>query len=238
MVENDFDESNWVELGALTNMLDEVESHPRLLRSLSFGDPDYGGNIIRFLKEMIGENNENLGVVYDYVTKNCRNEGENISSEEIEGRKIIFTPSIFDIPTKPIDSNLVSVMMPFKSELSDVYSAIKDAASAVDLSCTRADDIWDHSTVVQDIFSLIYRSNIVVCDFTDKNPNVFYEAGIAHTLGKHVVPIAQSDHDIPFDLRHHRYAKYLNNTEGLNKLKSDLESRFTTLKHSQNSLSL
>ena len=38
-----------------------------------------------------------------------------------------------------------------------------------------------------------------------------------------------SAQDIPFDLQHHRYAKYLNNAEGLEKLKEDLVSRLSTL---------
>ncbi len=95
--------------------------------------------------------------------------------------------------------------------------------------CLRADDIWDDSTVIQDVFSLIFRSHIVICDFSGRNPNVFYEAGIAHTLGKHVVPITQSADDIPFDLRHHRYALYLNNTEGRGKLRSELIARLRGL---------
>ncbi|UWU25450.1 hypothetical protein N2601_31165 (plasmid) [Rhizobium sp. CB3060] len=78
---------------------------------------------------------------------------------------------------------------------------------------------------MQDIFDLIVRSRIVVCDFSGKNPNVFYEAGIAHTLGKHVVPITQSDADVPADLRHHRYLGYLNNGEGLGKLETQLAAR-------------
>ena len=40
-VVEDFDASNWRELGALTNTIDEVENHPSLLRSLSWGDRDY-----------------------------------------------------------------------------------------------------------------------------------------------------------------------------------------------------
>ncbi|MCZ8036518.1 MAG: hypothetical protein O9288_17470, partial [Novosphingobium sp.] len=77
--------------------------------------------------------------------------------------------------------------------------------------------------------SLIFRSFIVVCDFTRKNPNVFYEAGIAHTLGKHVIPITQSLDDIPFDLRHHRHLTYLGNGEGITKMRVELVKRFTTL---------
>jgi hypothetical protein len=64
-------------------------------------------------------------------------------------------------------------------------------------------------------FSLIFRAAIVVCDFSGRNANVFYEAGIAHTLGKQVVPLSQSKDDVPFDLGHHRYLQYLNNGEGL-----------------------
>jgi len=225
----DFDSSNWRELGALTNTLDEVEKHPRLLRSLSWGDPDYDGLALTFLRKMIGSNDENLAVVKDYIEKTCTYHGEDVSSEQAHGKKIIFSPSIFEIPNEQVDFNLVSVMMPFQAELNNVYETIKTAAQKAGFTCKRASDIWDHSTVIQDIFSLIFQSYIVVCDFTGKNPNVFYEAGIAHTLGKHVIPITQAEQDIPFDLKHHRYAKYLNNSEGLQVLEKELLSRLKTL---------
>jgi hypothetical protein len=228
-VVEDFNDSNWRELGALTNMYDQVDNHSRLLRSLSFGDDDYDGLALQFLRRMIGENDENLKTVKDYVNKKCTISGENVSSEKTDKRKIVFSPTIFDVPTDPVDSKLISVMMPFQSDMSDVYKTIKKASKEAGFSCKRADDIWKHSTVIQDVFSLIFQSNIVVCDFTGKNPNVFYEAGISHTLGKYVVPITQSENDIPFDLKHHRYAKYLNNSEGLCKLKNDLIERFNTL---------
>lgn len=228
-VVEDFDASNWRELGALTNTLDEVESHPRLLRSLSWGDPDYDGLALTFLRKMIGQNDENMDVVINYVSQKCTNSGEDISSDNTIGRKIVFSPSIFSIPSEPVNPQLISVMMPFNSTFDNVYSAISGAATDAQFACNRVDDIWNHSTVIQDVFSLIFQSYIVVCDFSGKNPNVFYEAGIAHTLGKHVVPITQSEQDIPFDLQHHRYAKYLNNGEGLEKLKQELYTRFVTL---------
>jgi hypothetical protein len=65
----------------------------------------------------------------------------------------------------------------------------------------------------------------VVCDCTARNPNVFYEAGIAHTLGREVILITQSEHDIPFDLRHLRYIRYLNNVEGRTALTQALKLR-------------
>ena len=228
-VVQDFDSSNWRELGALTNMLDEVESHPRLLRSLSFGDHDYEGLALTFLRKMIGQESENLDIVLKYIHKICGDAGENVSSEVVQGRKIVFSPNIFTVPSDTINTNLISVMMPFEASMTGVYHTIISAAQRTGFECQRADNIWDNSTVIQDVFSLIFKSYIVVCDFTGKNPNVFYEAGIAHTLGKHVVPITQSEQDVPFDLRHHRFAKYLNNGEGLERLKDDLIGRFSTL---------
>ena len=55
---------------------------------------------------------------------------------------------------------------------------------------------------------MICKSSVVVCDLTGKNANVFYEAGIAHSLGKDVILITQSADDVPFDLRHLRYIPY------------------------------
>jgi len=54
--------------------------------------------------------------------------------------------------------------------------------------------------------------------------NVFYELGIAHTLGRTVIIITQNEDDIPFDLRHLRYFKYEDNKEGWKKLKETLKN--------------
>lgn len=227
----EFGAANWRELGALTNTLDDVEKHPRLLRSLSWGDEDYDGLALTFLRKMIGSNDENLKIVERYISDRCATLGESVSSSNVNGRKIVFSPEVFQIPDTGIEPNLISVMMPFEHSLTAVYSSIKRAAEIQGFECSRADDIWEHSTIIQDVFSLIFRSYIVICDFTGKNPNVFYEAGIAHTLGKHVIPITQSAHDIPFDLKHHRYIQYLNNSEGLAELEKALNGRISTLKH-------
>ncbi len=224
-----FNESHWRELGAITEMLDAVSRHPRLLRSLSWGDDDYEGHVLEMLQDMIDARPENYPLMLDFISRTCPEGGEFISSSDDGARRIVFSPSAFNVPAEKPDPNLLSVMMPFTGSLSLVYDTIKAAASATGLKCLRADDIWDDSTVIQDVFSLIFRSYIVVCDFSGRNPNVFYEAGIAHTLGKHVIPITQSAEDIPFDLRHHRYALYLNNSEGRDKLQNELISRLQAL---------
>ena len=152
-----------------------------------------------------------------------------ISSDEAKN-VITFTPSVFDVPNKSVEANLVSVMIPFDISFDNVLEAIKAACSSLDLNCKRVDDIWINSIIIQDIFELIYCSSIVIVDFSGKNPNVFYEVGIAHTLGKHVIPITQHIGDVPFDLIHHRVIPYLNNKEGLDELKRRIEERLRVLK--------
>lgn len=178
---------------------------------------------------MVDRDSDNIATISEYIDSKSAESGEIISSVAAKGRTLIFAPHVFEIPDGVAEQDLVSVMMPFDVSFSAVYTAIKNATEAADLRCQRADDIWEHATVIQDVFSLIFRSHIVVCDFSRRNPNVFYEAGIAHTLGKHVIPITQNKDDIPFDLSHHRYLPYLNNVEGRDKLTTELVKRLQTL---------
>lgn len=218
---------NWLELGVVTDCLEIVKGHERLLRSLRFGDDDYPGAVLDVLIRVVGRDAGNLAFVERYVAEKFG--GETVSSTPITGRRIVFAPTVFAVPDAVPDPTLVSVMMPFGPAFAGVHGAIKAACTGAGLQCQRVDDIWEHSTIIQDVFSLIFRSHIVVCDFSGKNPNVFYEAGIAHTLGKHVVPITQSADDVPFDLQQHRYVRYLNNGEGLTKLRDQLEARLRRL---------
>lgn len=89
--------------------------------------------------------------------------------------------------------------------------------------------VWEDSVVINDVVALIARSKVVICDLTGRNANVFYEAGIAHMLGREVVLITQTESDVPFDLAHYRYVKYLANTEGLAQLKGILMPRLRIL---------
>ncbi|PUB26909.1 hypothetical protein C8K30_105136 [Promicromonospora sp. AC04] len=138
-------------------------------------------------------------------------------------------PQVFKFPVHlPREKDLVAVMMPFAG-FGAVYEAIKEAVERAGLRCHRADDIWENHHIMDDVLSLIWRSRVVVSDLSGKNPNVFYETGIAHTIGRDVVPIAQSLSDVPFDLRSIRTLTYHPNAEGLGELARGLETRLRTL---------
>lgn len=139
------------------------------------------------------------------------------------------TPKVFQLSPGPVNNRMVSAMMPFSAGFDGVCAALGAAAEAVGKKCKRADDIWNHDAIIQDVVSLICESNVVICDLTGKNANVFYEAGIAHSLGKKVILVTQSAGDVPFDLRHLRYIQYLNNGEGLRQLTEKVTDRLKTL---------
>lgn len=140
------------------------------------------------------------------------------------------TPRVFNVSrSEAVDPRLVSLMMPFSMEFKEVFGVIRATCSDIGLRCLRADDIWENDAVIQDIVSLINRSKVVICDCTGRNANVFYEIGIAHTLGRDVILITQNDGDVPFDLRHLRYITYLNNQEGRKELSARIKGRLETL---------
>lgn len=226
-ISDTFNRGHWQDVGLLTNELELINRHPRLLRSLDFGDDDYEGNVAEVLLSLFSKSADNLGKIEEYLDRKFGDDSEYISDHPSE-RRITFSPNVFKVPDVELRADLVAVMMPFKG-FDSIYSSIKKACSDADLACLRADDIWEDSTFIQDIVNLIFQAHIVICDFTGHNANVFYETGIAHTLGKTVVPISQSMSDIPSDLQQHRALIYLNNTEGLETMQRELTQRLVTI---------
>lgn len=231
VIVNQFGQSEWLELGFYLGCNDLVQNHPRLLRSLSFGDEDYEGNVLSVLDDMIKQNPENFKEIKIYLSDkySAPQVSEYISTahEEMPKKMITFSPQVFSIPTKPQNDKLVTVMLPFTQQAA--FTSVKNACDNLGLECKKADDIWKNSTFIQDIFELIFTSKVMVADFTGKNPNVFYEVGIAHTLGKTVIPITQSMNDVPSDLGHHRALLYHPNEQGYKELTEKIDKRLRTL---------
>ena len=58
------------------------------------------------------------------------------------------------------------------------------------------------------IWEQIEKAKILLADLTGKNPNVFYELGLAHAARKPVVFTSGALEDVPLDLRHLRVIVY------------------------------
>ena len=116
----------------------------------------------------------------------------------------------------------IAVMMPYSAEFDPVHESIKQACEQVRCATLRVDEIYGPNMVISDVFKTIETGKLVICDITGRNPNVLYEAGIAHARNVDVILLTQNDTDVPFNLGQIRYIKYLPNQEGLEKMKTDL----------------
>lgn len=154
--------------------------------------------------------------------------------------KIEFLPQIDIQPLNiEIDSSLTFVLMPFSTELNAIYEdIIAPLLSELALKPLRADEIFDNRSIMDDIWENIKKSRLIISDLTGKNPNVFYETGIAHALGKEVILITQTINDVPFDLRHLRCIVYADNIRGAEKLKVQLRKTLETILERTNQDSL
>lgn len=134
----------------------------------------------------------------------------------------IFGPNRF-----PVREELVFVLMPFSDDLTEIYnSLVKSTVESKGFVCRRADDITSNSAIISDIYKSICESRFVIADISQLNPNVMYELGIAHTLGKETIIIHQDDgkKKFPFDLAHIRIISYQNTAAGGRELVKSLSS--------------
>lgn len=102
------------------------------------------------------------------------------------------------------------VMMPFAPPLGDYYDKIyAPAIEKAGLRAVRADaSIFGAGRIMDQIWDGINAAKVLVAELTSKNPNVFYELGLAHALQKPVVLVSSNEDDVPFDLQHIRVIYY------------------------------
>jgi len=102
------------------------------------------------------------------------------------------------------------VMMPFAPPLGEYYSKIYEPAiEKAGLKAVRADDdIFGTGKIIDQIWSGITSAKVLIAELTSRNPNVYYELGLAHALKKPVVLVCSNEQDVPFDLKHIRVIYY------------------------------
>jgi hypothetical protein len=138
----------------------------------------------------------------------------------------VFSYPITERPRRQGDLRLCFLAMPTKDWLPDVKQTIESAAAGFE--CELSVDNAAPGDIMNQVWRDIRRSEVVVADVTDKNPNVFYEMGLAHALGKTTIIIKQKDAPpVPFDLRNYRYFEY--DTGKLAELKGWLNGAFLSV---------
>ncbi len=98
------------------------------------------------------------------------------------------------------------VMQPFASPYGDYYEKIfKPAIEKTKLLPVRAyAEIFGTGKIIDQVCRGINTAKVLVAELSTRNPNVFYELGLAHALHKPVVLVSSNEPDVPFDLQHIR----------------------------------
>ena len=134
------------------------------------------------------------------------------------------SPRYFGTTRFMYDKKMAAILMPFGPDwANDVYAAFSEVTKVAKFKPWRADQEHADDVIIQTIWKRINESRFVIADCTGRNPNVFYELGIAHTIGKPVFICAPERADIPFDVQGIRSTTYRETPSGIATLKNELQ---------------
>jgi hypothetical protein len=128
------------------------------------------------------------------------------------------------------------LIMPFKSEFDFVHEVIKGSTRNFGIDCVRADERAISRPVMEDVKVRVAEADLVIVDFTNQNPNVYYEAGLADAMKKDWIILVQSTDDLAFDVRHIRCIQYSNVMGADQKLRTNLETALEALGYARNAV--
>jgi len=137
---------------------------------------------------------------------------------------------IFGGGAHTLDPQLCFVLMPFSEKLRPLYEDhVVPVVRKAGLRCERADEIRGISIITHDIWEYVNRARFLIAELTDRNPNVFYELGLAHAISKDVILLTQSMDSVPFDLKALRCICYDFTPRGVAQLEKALTATIEVL---------
>jgi len=143
----------------------------------------------------------------------------------LPSESFMFGYPLHDPPRQPGEPRLGFVAMPYGPDWFDrVKASILAVGSKHGFDCKVSKDMGDAGRVPDQIWHQLRQAEAVVADLTGGNPNVYYEVGLAHAVGKQVICITQDAGDIPFDVRTVRQIIY--DKDDLPTLEAELENAF------------
>jgi hypothetical protein len=168
-------------------------------------DPPYGRTLFPYITDMI---DKTIGALRNPIASNAI--GKSSSSH------------------KRVEPGYAFIAMAIDNEdhqLADVLEAIKTSAANCNIRAERVDEVETNERITERILESIIKAEFVIVDLTKERPNVFWEAGFAHGLGKIPVYLARHGTTIHFDLKDYPIIIFRNMKE----LKEQLTKRFVSL---------
>jgi hypothetical protein len=195
---------------------------------------DFCGKPLKNVKKLIsGESKRHDGPLYicdeciEYAVEILYNDDEfEFSTLSVAARggvdSLGFEP-VFRSGESAVVQHSCLYLGPFSELFETIYkNHVVPPLKNIGMLVTRADEIFSADVVIEDVWKEITSSSFVVADVSGRDPNVMYEIGLAHAVGRPVLMMSQSSNDIPFGLRHRRSVIYEYTPRGCHKLELDL----------------
>lgn len=138
-----------------------------------------------------------------------------------------FQPSVkyfrkTEAPKTEVDPRAVFILTPFAKSEQATFDLIRNTCSDLGLFAQRGDEEKIEGPLLAHIIEQIKKSGVIIANLNGRNPNVFYELGLAQAWGKPCLMVARFDQDIPIDLDHQQLVLYKNRRDLESQLKSAL----------------
>jgi small subunit ribosomal protein S1 len=110
-------------------------------------------------------------------------------------------------------------------------TALAPTVESCGMKPVRLDTVYGPQGILELIWQEIQRAELIVIDFSFRSANVNFEYGLAWTLGKRVVALAQDEADIPSDVRGlNRYIRYSQHFADIERMKRELALQLEALR--------
>ena len=103
-----------------------------------------------------------------------------------------------------VEARTAFLLAPMHPFFEDEVLITKNACRSVGMACETADEEFISGPILSVIVRKMLSAAVVVAIIDGRNPNVFYEIGLAHAFGKPVVIITSGIDEVPFDIQSQR----------------------------------
>lgn len=135
-----------------------------------------------------------------------------------------------DVDKINLEKNLVFYLTPFHELKNETYYAVKDTCEELNLILKRGDEIYlEKKNILTNILENILKARLLIVNIDGRNPNVYYELGIAHALNKPTILISNDINSVPFDLKSNYIILYDTNIDLKTRLKKALTDTIINL---------
>lgn len=124
----------------------------------------------------------------------------------------------------------VFVLTPFNEYAYPAFRAIQKTVADFGMKAYRGDEEFIEGEILPEIVKSIISARIIIANITGRNPNVFYELGIAHMLDKPVIIVSEVGNSVNFDIR----SKFILFYDNENDLRIKLEKQIGRLALKEN----